>query len=71
METSQSPRQYPPKPGDAYLFATCLIDQFAPEAGLDTVRLLEREGINIHFRQTRPAAASRRIPAAIPTRRAR
>ena len=50
METSsQSPRQYPAKPGNAYLFATCLIDQFAPEAGLDTVRLLEREGINIHF----------------------
>ena len=24
-------------------------DQFAPEAGLDTVRLLEREGIAIHF----------------------
>lgn len=50
METrSHAPRQYPPKPGNAYLFATCLIDQFAPEAGLDTVRLLEREGIAIHF----------------------
>jgi L-lactate dehydrogenase complex protein LldE len=32
-----------------YLFATCLVDQFAPEAGLDTVRLLEREGIAVHF----------------------
>ncbi|MBI5922563.1 MAG: (Fe-S)-binding protein [Betaproteobacteria bacterium] len=50
METScHSPRQYPPKPGNAYLFATCLVDQFAPEAGLDTVRLLEREGIVVHF----------------------
>ncbi|SRR6266581_6056 len=50
METdSGSSRPYPPKPGDAYLFATCLIDQFAPEAGLDTVRLLEREGIAVHF----------------------
>jgi L-lactate dehydrogenase complex protein LldE len=47
--TGHSSRPYPPKPGDAYLFATCLIDQFAPEAGLDTVRLLEREGIAIHF----------------------
>ncbi len=50
METdAQSNRQYPPKPTMAYLFATCLIDQFAPEAGMDTVRLLEREGIAIHF----------------------
>jgi L-lactate dehydrogenase complex protein LldE len=46
---SQFPRQYPPKPSDVYLFATCLIDQFTPEAGLDTVRLLEREGINVHY----------------------
>lgn len=46
---SLSSRLYPNKPADAYLFATCLIDQFAPEAGLDTVRLLEREGITIHF----------------------
>ena len=42
-------RSYPQKPADAYLFATCLVDQFAPEAGLDAVRLLEREGIAIHF----------------------
>lgn len=42
-------RQYPAKPPNVYLLATCLIDQFAPEAGLDTVRLLEREGISVHF----------------------
>jgi L-lactate dehydrogenase complex protein LldE len=42
-------RRYPPKPRNAYLFATCLVDQFAPEAGLDAVRLLEREGIAVHF----------------------
>lgn len=49
--TSQSPQrsEYPDKPSDVYLFATCLIDQFAPEAGLDVVRLLEREGIRVHF----------------------
>ena len=46
---TQSPRIYPRKPTDAYLFATCLIDQFAPQAGLDTMRLLEREGIAIHY----------------------
>ena len=43
-------RTYPAsKPADVYLFATCLVDQFAPEAGMDTVRLLEREGIRVHF----------------------
>jgi L-lactate dehydrogenase complex protein LldE len=46
---TQSARLYPPKPADVYLFATCLVDQFAPEAGLDTVRLLEREGIRVHY----------------------
>ena len=42
-------RLYPAKPANIYLFATCLVDQFAPEAGLDTIRLLEREGIKVHF----------------------
>lgn len=42
-------RQYPAKPADVYLFSTCLVDQFSPQAGLDTVRLLEREGIRVHF----------------------
>ena len=46
---TQSTRAYPPRPGNVYLFATCLIDQFAPEAGMDTVHLLEREGIKVHF----------------------
>jgi len=42
-------RKYPVRPTDVYLFATCLIDQFMPQAGLDTVRLLEREGIRVHY----------------------
>ena len=46
---AQHPRRYPAKPADAYFFATCLVDQFAPEAGFDAIRLLEREGIAIHF----------------------
>jgi len=46
---TQGERRYPPKPADVYLFATCLVDQFAPQAGLDTVRLLEREGIRVHY----------------------
>lgn len=49
MLSSQNQRQYPPKPTDVYLFATCLIDQFNPQAGMDTVRLLEREGIRVHY----------------------
>ena len=47
----QAVRRYPSKPADVYLFATCLVDQFAPDAGLDAVRLLEREGIRVHFPQ--------------------
>lgn len=42
-------RQYPVRPTDVYLFSTCLIDQFTPQAGLDTVNLLEREGIRVHY----------------------
>ena len=37
------------RPTDVYLFATCLVDVFVPEAGLDAVRLLEREGVTVHF----------------------
>ncbi|AOR68726.1 oxidoreductase [Burkholderia stabilis] len=42
-------RQYPATPAHAYLFATCLVDLFVPEAGLDAVRLLEREGLTVHY----------------------
>ncbi|MGI9133085.1 MAG: (Fe-S)-binding protein [Rhodoferax sp.] len=45
----QAARHYPAKPTDVYLFATCLVDQFVPQAGLDSVRLLEREGIRVHY----------------------
>lgn len=40
---------YPPKPQKAYVFGTCLIDMFYPQAGLDGIRLLEREGIEVVF----------------------
>jgi L-lactate dehydrogenase complex protein LldE len=47
-----TPRQYPAhKPTDVYLFGTCVLDLFFPEAGLDAIRLLEREGIRVHFPQ--------------------
>ena len=36
-------------PTDIYFFATCVVDQFYPGAGLDAITLLEREGIRVHF----------------------
>jgi L-lactate dehydrogenase complex protein LldE len=42
-------RQYPDKPAKVYLFGTCLIDLFCPQAGVDALRLLEREGIDVLF----------------------
>jgi len=45
------PRRYPPPPQDVYLFGTCLVDLFVPQAGLDAVHLLEREGLRVHFPQ--------------------
>ena len=51
MTSANLLRAYPAKAVDVYLFATCLIDQFDPQAGLNAVRLLEREGIRVHFPQ--------------------
>ncbi|PMS23083.1 oxidoreductase [Trinickia dabaoshanensis] len=46
----QRQRHYPlHRPTDVYLFATCLVDLFVPQAGLDAVRLLEREGLTVHY----------------------
>jgi L-lactate dehydrogenase complex protein LldE len=42
--TTTASRYYPPKLTDVYLFTTCLVDRFARPAGLDAVKLLEREG---------------------------
>lgn len=39
----------PEKPANAYFFATCLVDQFYPEAGLAGMELLRREGIRVVF----------------------
>lgn len=44
-------RAYPAKPSDVFLFGTCVIDVFFPGAGMDAIRLLEREGIKVHFPQ--------------------
>ncbi|HET8903581.1 MAG TPA: (Fe-S)-binding protein [Saccharospirillum sp.] len=42
---------YPSKPDKVYLFGTCLVDLFYPEAGLAGVELLEREGIEVIYPQ--------------------
>jgi L-lactate dehydrogenase complex protein LldE len=55
----------PRRPGDVYFFATCLVDQFFPGAGMDAITLLEREGIRVISRGTdllRPAGLHQRFP---------
>lgn len=47
----EPPRAYPAKPSDVFLFGTCVLDLFFPSAGMDAIRLLEREGIKVHFPQ--------------------
>lgn len=44
-----APRTYPPRPAAVYFYATCLVDLFVPEAGMDAITLLEREGIRVIF----------------------
>lgn len=45
-------REYPAsKPRTVYLFGTCVVDLFFPDAGMDAIHLLEREGINVDFPQ--------------------
>jgi L-lactate dehydrogenase complex protein LldE len=39
------------KPDQVYLFATCLIDLFSPQSGLDAVELIESAGIRVEFPQ--------------------
>jgi L-lactate dehydrogenase complex protein LldE len=36
-------------PNDVYFFATCVVDQFFPGAGMDAITLLERQGMRVHF----------------------
>lgn len=49
MSSRQTERSYPTKPQAVYFFATCVIDQFQPKAGLHAIQLLEREGLAVHF----------------------
>jgi L-lactate dehydrogenase complex protein LldE len=50
-QASENSRPYPSPPSDVYLFGTCVLDLFDPEAGVSAVQLLERAGIRVHFPQ--------------------
>lgn len=41
----------PAKPEKVYFYATCLVDMFDPEAGLDAITLLEQQGIEVIFKE--------------------
>lgn len=47
----ETERRYPDMPSEVSLFGTCVVDLFFPEAGLDAIRLLEQQGIRVHFPQ--------------------
>ena len=48
----KSAREYPASPpNNVYLFGTCVVDLFFPQAGMDAIHLLEREGIRVDFPQ--------------------
>ena len=38
-------------PTDVYLFGTCVLDLFDPDAGVSAVQLIERAGIRVHYPQ--------------------
>lgn len=38
-----------PPPSDVYFFASCVVDLFSPEAGLDAIAVLEYAGIRVAF----------------------
>nr|WP_202819685.1 (Fe-S)-binding protein [Thaumasiovibrio occultus] len=42
-------RLYPSKPDKVYFYATCLIDMFDPQAGLDAIDVLEANGIEVIY----------------------
>ncbi|GGB48442.1 Fe-S oxidoreductase [Oceanisphaera marina] len=46
---SSAIRIYPAKPKKVYVYATCLIDMFSPQSGLDAMKLLERAGVEIVY----------------------
>ena len=49
--TANTPRPPATRPTDVYLFGTCVLDLFDPEAGVSAVELLESEGVRVHYPQ--------------------
>jgi L-lactate dehydrogenase complex protein LldE len=47
--SDSSPKMVSTSYTDVYFFCTCLVDLFVPQAGLDSVTLLERAGVRVHF----------------------
>ncbi|MGF1767375.1 (Fe-S)-binding protein [Enterovibrio makurazakiensis] len=45
----QQTRIYPAKPQKIYLYATCLVDMFDPDTGIDAITVLEKQGIEVIF----------------------
>lgn len=45
----QHTRIYPAKPQKVYLYATCLVDAFDPDTGIDAIALIEQQGIDVEF----------------------
>lgn len=46
---SSAIRIYPAKPRKVYVYATCLVDMFSPQSGLDAIRLLELAGVEVVY----------------------
>jgi len=42
-------RIYPARPEKVYFYATCLVDLFDPESGLDAMTLLAQQGVEVVF----------------------
>ncbi|PAV25291.1 L-lactate dehydrogenase complex protein LldE [Tamilnaduibacter salinus] len=51
VQSNKAGREYPEKPDRVVLFGTCVVDLFFPEAGMDAIRLLEHQGIQVDFPQ--------------------
>jgi L-lactate dehydrogenase complex protein LldE len=51
MRDLNATRIYPAKPKNVYLYGTCVVDLFDPDAGIATLELLEREDICVHYPQ--------------------
>ncbi|WP_430462165.1 (Fe-S)-binding protein [Thalassolituus sp. LLYu03] len=51
-EQAKGKRAYPAKPRAVYLMGTCLVDSFYADAGLDAIRLLEGQGVQVIFPQS-------------------